>query len=78
MLPIGGALTAVFILKKWSVSTFLDEILVGVQNQKFDRGLLIFLLKVLLIFSSLIVGLIILNELFDFLFGSSLQKMVGF
>ena len=77
MLPIGGALTAVFILNKWSVNTFLDEILTGVQEKHLNRGLLINVLKVLLVVSSLIVGLIILNELSDLLFGSSLQKMVG-
>ena len=78
MLPIGGALTALFILSKWSVKTFLDEILVGVQTRKFDKGLLLNFLKVLLIVSSFIVGLIILNELFELFFGSSLQKIAGF
>lgn len=78
MLPIGGALTALFILSKWSVKTFLEEILVGVQTQKFDKGLLLNFLKVLLIVSSFIVGLIILNELFELLLGSSLQKIAGF
>ncbi|MDC0882225.1 sodium-dependent transporter, partial [Candidatus Marinimicrobia bacterium] len=77
MLPIGGALTAVFILNKWSVNTFLDEILTGVQEKHLNRDLLINVLKVLLVVSSLIVGLIILNELSDLLLGSSLQKMVG-
>ena len=78
MLPVGGALTALFILSKWSVKTFLDEIMVGVQTQKLDKGLLLNLLKVLLIVSASIVGLIILNELFELLLGSSLQKIAGF
>ncbi len=78
MLPIGGALTALFILSKWSVKTFLVELLIGVKELKFERSLLNSILQILLIVSSLVVGLIIINELFDLLFNQSLQKMAGF
>ena len=78
MLPIGGALTALFILNKWSVKNFLSELLIGVKELKFEEKVLNHVLKILLIVSSFIVGLIIINELFDFLFNKSLQKIVGF
>ena len=38
MLPIGGALTALFILKKWSIPVFLDELLIGVKEQKYEKS----------------------------------------
>ena len=78
MLPIGGALTALFILSKWSVKTFLAELLIGVKELKFEKSLLNRILQILLIVSSLVVGLIIINELFDLLLNQSLQKMAGF
>ena len=78
MLPIGGALTALFILYKWSVKTFLFELLIGVKELKIEKSLLISILQILLIVSSLVVGLIIINELFDLLFNQSLQKMAGY
>ena len=78
MLPIGGAVTALFILKKWSIPVFLDELLIGVKEQKYEKSFYQNVLKICLIISSLIVGLIIINEVFDLLFDQSLQKMAGF
>ena len=78
MLPIGGALTALFILKKWSIPVFLDELLIGVKETKYEKNFYQSVIKVCLIISSLIVGLIIINEVFDLLFDQSLQKMAGF
>ena len=71
MLPIGGALTAIFILKKWSIPVFLDELLFGVKEQKYEKSFYLNILKVLLIISSLIVMLIIVNEIFVFIFPES-------
>ena len=78
MLPIGGALTALFILKKWSIPVFLDELLIGVKKMRYEKSFYQNVLKICLIISSLIVGLIIINEVFDLLFDKSLQKMAGF
>ena len=78
MLPIGGAVTALFILNKWSIPVFLDELLIGVQEKRYEKSFYQNVLKICLIISSLIVGLIIINEAFELLFDQSLQKMAGF
>ena len=78
MLPIGGALTAIFILNKWTVGSFLDEIKVGMERLNLDWQLVKTVSNILFVFSALIVGLIIFNEFFDLVFGISLQQMAGF
>jgi len=74
MLPIGGTLTALFILKKWSIKKFLKELLIGVKEQKFDKIFYQNVIKFLLIVSALIVILIIMNEAFNLLFPEYLQN----
>ena len=78
MLPIGGALTAIFILYKWGVGAFLDEVKIGMESIKIDWELVKTISKSLFIVSALIVCLIILNEVSDLVFGISLQEMAGF
>ena len=78
MLPIGGALTAIFILSKWGVVAFLDEIKIGMESIKIDWELVKTIFNALFIVSALIVCLIILNEVSDLVLGISLQEMAGF
>ena len=78
MLPIGGALTAIFILNKWGVGAFLDEVKIGMESIKIDWELVKTITNALFIVSALIVCLIILNEVSDLVFGISLQEMAGF
>ncbi len=78
MLPIGGALTAIFILNKWGVGAFLDEVKIGMESIKIDWKLVKTITNSLFIVSALIVCLIILNEVSDLVFGISLQEMAGF
>ena len=78
MLPIGGALTAIFILYKWGVDAFLDEVKIGMESIKIDWELVKTITNALFIISALIVCLIILNEVSDLVFGISLQEMAGF
>ena len=78
MLPIGGALTAIFILYKWGVGAFLDEVKIGMESIKIDWKLVKTITNALFIVSALIVCLIILNEVSDLVFGISLQQMAGF
>ena len=78
MLPIGGALTAIFILYKWGVGAFLDEVKIGMESIKIDWELVKTITNSLFIVSALIVCLIILNEVSDLVFGISLQEMAGF
>ncbi|MED5554033.1 MAG: sodium-dependent transporter [Candidatus Neomarinimicrobiota bacterium] len=78
MLPIGGALTAIFILYKWGVEAFLDEIKIGMERIKIDWDLVKTISNTLFIVSALIVCLIILNEVSDLVLGISLQEMAGF
>ena len=75
---IGGALTAIFILNKWTVGSFLDEVKIGMERLTLDWQLVKTVSNILFVFSALIVCLIIFNEFFDLVFGISLQQMAGF
>ena len=77
MLPIGGALTAIFILSKWGLEPFINELKIGMESAKFDWNLVKSISNILFIVSTIFVGLILLNEVFALLFGISLQKMAG-
>ncbi|MBH49308.1 MAG: sodium-dependent transporter [Candidatus Marinimicrobia bacterium] len=68
MLPIGGMLTAVFILARWKIPKFLEEFHLGMTNTKFSVSTT----KLLFLISSIVVGFIILNEIIEVLFGSPL------
>lgn len=68
MLPIGGMLTAIFILKKWGVDHFLAELKTGNEKSIISRELIIVLMGI----AATVVGFIILNEVLDFVFGIKL------
>ncbi len=68
MLPLGGLLTACFILIRWGVPSFLEELYLGMTQRIFS----ISVVKILLTIASLVVGFIILNEVFDIFFGAPL------
>ena len=59
MLPIGGMLTAIFVVFQWGIPNFLDEFQKGARGKKFNSNIV----TVLLLISALVVGFIILNEI---------------
>ena len=59
MLPIGGMLTALFVLFHWGVPNFIDELYMGIPRKKIDSRIAVILLLV----SAMVVGFIILNEI---------------
>ena len=59
MLPIGGMLTALFVLFHWGVPNFIDELYMGIPSKKMDSRIAVILLLV----SAMVVGFIILNEI---------------
>ncbi|MBJ13049.1 MAG: sodium-dependent transporter [Candidatus Marinimicrobia bacterium] len=66
MLPIGGMLTALFVLIKWGIPDFIRELVTGMENKNIDP----LLVKVLFIVSALVVGFIITNEVIEILTGN--------
>ena len=65
MLPIGGMLMAIFILKTWTVDEFLREVHVGMNSKKISTQLITILLSI----GALVIAFIILNEVVEKLFG---------
>ena len=68
MLPLGGMLTAIFILVRWRVPNFLEEFYLGMTQRVFS----ISAVKILFTIASIVVGFIILNEIIDIFFGAPL------
>ncbi|MAI86392.1 MAG: sodium-dependent transporter [Candidatus Marinimicrobia bacterium] len=68
MLPIGGMLTALFVLLKWGVGDFVQELKIGMEDKRIDP----LWFKVLFIISALVVGFIITNEIIEIITGSSI------
>ncbi len=68
MLPIGGMLTAIFVLKKWGVENFLSELRSGMDRSIISKELIIVLMGI----AATVVGFIILNEVLDVAFGIKL------
>tara|TARA_Y100000034_G_scaffold34421_2_gene42241 strand:- start:85 stop:1461 length:1377 start_codon:yes stop_codon:yes gene_type:complete len=68
MLPIGGMLTAVFILKKWGIEDYMKELRTGMGDTNISKRLV----RKLLTISALIVAFIIFNEVYAEIFGKSL------
>jgi len=68
MLPIGGMLTAIFVLKKWGINKFMEEFKLGSENSILSKEIITVLLGI----AATVVGFIILNELLDVLFGIQL------
>ena len=65
MLPRGGMLMAIFIIKRWTVNEFIKEINTGMDSTKISSQLVTVLLSI----GALVVGFFILNEIFDKLLG---------
>ena len=68
MLPIGGLFTALFILKEWSVKSFVEEL--GQKIFSLDKDVLIF--KIFFIISASMIGFILINEIVLELTGSAI------
>jgi|TARA_B110000967_G_C18849157_1_gene543670 NSS family neurotransmitter:Na+ symporter len=68
MLPIGGLFTALFILKKWGVDSFLKELGENVYNRKGN----VLLFKIFFLISASLIGFILLNEIILELTGNAL------
>ena len=62
MLPIGGMMTAIFVLVKWKIPGYLEELSTGVNGYAINAGLI----KGTLIFAASVVAFIIINELAPF------------
>jgi len=59
MLPIGGMLTAVFVLYRWGIPNFVAEMVVGMDNQNVNPVFV----RILFAISATVVGFILLNEI---------------
>ena len=59
MLPIGGMLTAVFVLYRWGISNFITEMIVGMDNQNVNPVFV----RILFAVSATVVEFILLNEI---------------
>ena len=68
MLPIGGMLTAIFILKKWGLTNYMSELKVGMNSMDLSPSLI----RTFLIISSSIVAFIIFNEIYFEVTGKAL------
>jgi len=66
MLPIGGMLMAIFILKTWGVNEFLNEVHRGMDSKRISSQLVTILLSI----GASVIAFIILNEVIEKLFGS--------
>jgi NSS family neurotransmitter:Na+ symporter len=68
MLPIGGMLTAIFVLKKWGVSNYLVELKNGMEGKNFSPQLV----KAILTIAAAVVAFILFNEVYAKIFGKAL------
>ncbi len=68
MLPIGGMLTAIFILRKWGIPNFMAELKIGMENANISSRLV----QVVLTIAAAVVAFIIFNEVYAEIFGKAL------
>ncbi|HJL75134.1 MAG TPA: sodium-dependent transporter [Candidatus Marinimicrobia bacterium] len=68
MLPIGGMLTAIFVLKKWGVNRFMEELKQGMDKIALSKEMITVIFGI----AATVVGFIILNEVIDVIFGIKL------
>ena len=68
MLPIGGMLTAIFILHKWGLKEYMAELRTGMDNISLPDNLV----KIFLIIAAAIVAFIIFNEIYFTIAGKAL------
>jgi len=78
MLPIGGALTSLFIIYKWKVDNFVKELNKGMNNLTSRIGQINRISFVLFLVSASVVGIIVINSLADLFLGISLSHLIGF
>ena len=78
MLPIGGALTSLFIIYKWKVNNFVQELNKGMNNLTSRIGQINRISFVLFLVSASVVGIIVINSLADLFLGISLSHLIGF
>jgi NSS family neurotransmitter:Na+ symporter len=72
MLPIGGMLTAIFIIWRWGVPALLSEMYLGMKDQLLNARLV----TILLGFAAFVVFAIIFNELVALFAGESLSEIL--
>tara|TARA_B100001250_G_scaffold280788_1_gene243117 strand:+ start:2035 stop:3435 length:1401 start_codon:yes stop_codon:yes gene_type:complete len=78
MLPIGGALTSLFILYKWKVDNFVKELNEGTNSLISRIGQINTISFALFLLSAGVVGIIVINSLADLFLGISLSHLMGF
>ena len=78
MLPIGGALTSLFIIYKWKVNNFVQELNKGMNNLTSRIGQINRISFVLFLVSASVVSIIVINSLADLFLGISLSHLMDF
>ncbi len=68
MLPIGGMLTAIFILRKWGIANYMKELRTGMGDSNISENLV----KVFLMIAAAVVAFIIFNEIYFEITGKAL------
>ena len=68
MLPIGGMLTAIFILRKWGIPNYMAELKSGMGDTNISSRLV----QVVLTIAAAVVAFIIFNEVYAEIFGKAL------
>ena len=68
MLPIGGMLTAIFILHKWGLKEYMNELRQGMNDMSVPDKLV----KTFLMIAAAVVGFIIISEILEVVFGITL------
>lgn len=68
MLPFGGMMTAIFILTRWGVPSFLSEF----RGSEYERGNDKMIVTVLCVIAASVAGFILLNELIETITGSAI------
>ena len=68
MLPLGGMFTAVFVLKRWGIPNFIEELTSGMEDSNLSSSLI----RSLLIIAAGVVAFIIFNEIYSKIVGVAL------
>jgi len=68
MLPLGGMFTAIFIIKKWGITEYMNELRSGMEVTILSDKLV----KAFLTIAAAVVAFIILNEIYSEIFGKAL------
>jgi len=65
MLPIGGLFTGLFILSHWGIPNFISELSIGMNSKTISPSIVMGLFMI----SVVVIGLIIINEIVEIIFG---------